>query len=335
MTGRRARGHAVLGSHAVGNGVGRVRGCRTPRAFAVALLAVGAGNCGGEALPTPAMLPRQATGPGFVIHSDLDAAQLAFHVQWVGAFWRWFGERYVTVPVQPPLRVFLFGDPRRFLAWNRSVEGPDAMGYYTEQHGEPLLVVDLATGVGTFAHELVHHFLQTALGDEPPAWLNEGVAAFFEKILGHVRADGELELSVGYFSNWRFPTAQQHVDRYRLADVLAAGRDVDQCAARSLMLFLHRERKLEALVRAMLDRSRDRTHDRAGAAVLERVWGAPLADLERRWLDWIRAQPLDLDVGLVPRSQVLPEAEWAQWLRTDGSDLQWDESRQRYVPRGR
>jgi hypothetical protein len=301
---------------------------------AVALLPVAAG-CSRGGVPLPRSLARQASAPGFVIHSDLGAERLAFHAQWVGAFWRWFAARYVDVPTRPELRILLFGDPRLFLAWNRSVQGPEAMGYYTLEHGEPLLAVDLATGVGTFTHELVHHFLQTAMGREPPPWFNEGVAAFFEKFLGHVRADGELELSVGYFSNWRFPICKQRVGSYRLDDLLRAGRDVDQCAARSLMLFLHRERKLETLVRLMTDRGHERWPDPNGAAKLENAWGAPLADLERRWLDWIRVQPLDGDVALVPRSQMLTAEQWSQWLRTEGGGLDWDDAQQRYVPRAR
>lgn len=144
-----------------------------------------------------------------------------------------------------------------------------------------------------------------------------------------MRADGEVVLSIGYFSNWRFPIAKQNVDSYRLDAMLAAGPDVDQCAARSLMLFLHRQHKLKALVDAM----RDRGDDRDGAKALARAWGAPLADLDQRWREWLRAQPIDADVELVPQSVVLPEAEWVEWLRANETRLQWSEEDQRYVPR--
>ncbi|HEX6813385.1 MAG TPA: hypothetical protein VF384_17325 [Planctomycetota bacterium] len=286
--------------------------------------------CGGGLTPPPG-LDRVHTTERFVIRSDVDAPRLAFQAHWIEGFWRWFESTWFPVRGDRPLQAWLFGDPRRFLAWKRESGGPDASGYYHVVSWQPVLVVNLTTGYGTSTHELVHHFVFSAFGIDAPPWFNEGFAAFFEKFLAHVRDDGELVISVGYFSNWRFPEAKSNVDQYQLDALLSAGLDVDQTAARSLMLFLHRQQKLKALVTSMLER-RD---DPRGAAALARAWGAPLADLEQRWKQWIRAQPIDAEVLLVPQSTVLPEAEWREWLRANEDRLQWSEAEQRYVPRPR
>lgn len=286
-------------------------------------------GCTGDVVRPPAGLDHTHATARFVIHSDLDGEQLAFQTRWFDGFWRWFEREWYPITEGRELQIWLFGDPRRFIAWDRSTGGSGAAGYYRVLDDQPVLVVNFTTGFGTATHELVHHFVRAALGNEAPRWFNEGFAAFFEKFFAHVRSDGDVVLSVGYFSNWRFPIAKQNVDEYRLDALLAAGPDVDQCAARSLMLFLHRQHKLKALVAAM----RERREDRDGASALARAWGAPLADLEQRWKDWIRAQPIDDDVCLVPQSIVLPEAEWVEWLRANEGRLRWSEADQRYVPR--
>ena len=286
---------------------------------------------GGEVLHRPDGLSSVRGAERFDLHSDLAGDALELQVRWFGAFWDWFEARYFEVPPGPKLQIWLFGDGVLYREWSRATgRGDGPAGFYAvTADGGGLLVVDLSSGLGTATHELVHHFVWRAFGDRAPHWWNEGFAAFFEKFLARLADDGSLELSVGYFSNWRFPICRRDVEGYSLAQLFAAGRDVDQCAARSLVLFLHRQRKLPALVEAM----RTRTGDPDGSEALERAFGAPLAELEAQWKQWIRDQPLDADVALVPQSLLLTEAQWREWWPEQEGRLVWSDERQRYVPR--
>lgn len=302
-----------------------------PRSLPILLLLTVFASCSRaeRTLTRPEGLTSLRTTPHFDLHSDLAGEELEFQVRWFTAFWSWFEAHYFEIPAGPKLEIWLVGDTERFTTWCEE-SGRSCSGFYAvTDNGRSILVVDLTSGLGTATHEFVHHFVWQALGARAPYWWNEGFAAFFEKFLAHIDDTGSLQLSVGYFSNWRFPICKQAVDTYSLAQLFAAGPEVDQCAARSLMLFLHREGKLKALVQAM----RTRTDDPEGSATLAQVYGAPLATLEHAWKDWIRRQPLDADVALVPQSLLLTQAQWEGWWQQRQDRLRWDDEAQRYVPR--
>jgi hypothetical protein len=69
----------------------------------------------------------------------------------------------------------------------------------------------------------------------------------------------------------------------------------------------------------------------SGMRTLAQVAG-DLETLEREWKDWIRAQPLDEEVFLVPEATVLPASQWSEWLAGRGKRLAWRADLQRYVP---
>jgi hypothetical protein len=146
--------------------------------------------------------------------------------------------------------------------------------------------------------------------------------------MGSLDAKG-LRVSFGYFSNWRFPDLKANVERLSIAGWLSEEAGNDQSyGARSLMLFLHRKHLLKKLVAAM----RERNGDQGGMATLARVWGRELSDLEQEWKDWIRSQPVDEDVLLVPAAFIKSEQEWAEWYEQNEDRLTWSDEQQRYVP---
>jgi len=52
--------------------------------------------------------------------------------------------------------------------------------------------------------------------------------------------------------------------------------------------------------------------------------------LANRRKDWIRAQPLDADVALVPASFVKTEPEWDAWWQQNRERIEWSAAEQRY-----
>ena len=300
------------------------------RALAIALLLLAGCEGGSRGAPAPpAVLAHLVRTEHFVVHNDLAPEARDFHVQLLEAFRAWFATRYFVPAPAAPLAVYLFSARADFVAFGERIGGPSSAGYFAElDNGTSVLVVDLSSGLGTMLHELVHAFVYQSFRPLPPRWFNEGLAAYHEKCLGCL--DGsQLSASFGYFSNWRFP---------RLAAEVAAGRihlsglsDPQQdptSAAAALMLFLDRHGKFVPFVQAM----RTATTDHDGMQTLAAVWGADLADLEQRWLQWIREQPLGGEVGLVPATTILPPGPWAEWVAANARRMRWDPAVGRFVP---
>lgn len=286
-----------------------------------------------EIPPPPAGLPRKLETKRCTIHTDLDEKALDFYGRVFEGFWDRFEADWYKVPeAKKKLPIYLFSKGKDYTDWTKSVGGPAAaLGYYWALGRDKYaLVVNLQSGLGTATHEFVHHFVNLGFDGPVPAWMNEGFAAFHEKFMGYMDAAGKLVVSFGYFSNWRFPAAKRGVESYSLEALLAA-KEVDTSAARSLMLFLHKRKLLKKLIDGM----RARKDDARGAKALEAAWGQPLADLEKQWKDWIRSQPVDDDVKLVPASFIKTEAEWKEWWKANEARLEWSEEEKRYRPKKR
>jgi hypothetical protein len=220
--------------------------------------------------------------------------------------------------------VFLFGNPA---AYRDYVE--DQFKNYTP-YGSYLglkkntIIVNLNSGLGTATHELVHHFMAVGKINNYPDWVNEGFPAFFEKFIGYMDTRGKLNISLGYFSNWRFPLTKHVIDKYTL---VALFKTRDQSVARSFNLFLHRQGCLTEFIKTL--------YTGKGRAdplkTLEVIYGADLVTIEREWIGWAKSQSIDANVKFVERSFILPYPEWVRWWNINQEYLHWDEENRLYV----
>src|SRR5262249_4571125 len=76
------------------------------------------------------------------------------------------------------------------------------------------------SGLGTFAHEIMHPLVERNLRDRPP-WAIEGIPSFFEKFYGYWR-DGELVVNWGFQNPWRIKELGANLARLDLPTILAA-----------------------------------------------------------------------------------------------------------------
>lgn len=255
----------------------------------------------------------------FLLHTDFEPERAEHHRRVLEGMWTWFEQHWFPVPPQPePLRVLLFADSKVMQTWNESHGWSPAMGRYVQSsNAGDLLVVDLETGIGTAFHELVHYFLRCACRHPRTPFVEEGVASFFEKFLGHVDEGGTLDLTVGYFHPFRFMQLKAKYEKLHVPDLWTAA-EADYEVARSFMLFLHRRDQLLPFVRAL------HTADGDGRRELEQITGRSLEELDEEWHAWVAAQPFVVgsDVFLVERSLIMRPAEWQQWL-SDNKERLW------------
>lgn len=263
----------------------------------------------------------------FHIYTNLDPDSLNYYEHFLEGFFDYFNSRYFKIGQKRRLKVYLFEDTTSYKPYAESVRRHyTRYGFYTGPWVN-IIVVNRDSGLGTTTHELVHHFIATSFAAEPPKWVDEGIATFFEKFIGHLDEKGKLTISFGYFSNWRFPITKNKVDGISVSlSGLIAAVEPDQSAARSLMLFLHKKGLFENFVRQMSMQ----TDDPTGSVTLQKVYGKPIAEIEREWKAWIRAQPIDGNVKLVERAFVMTEKEWQRWWNANKRRLYWSEKDQIY-----
>lgn len=261
----------------------------------------------------------------FHIYTNLDSDSLNYYEHFLEGFFDYFSSRYFKVRQKRRLKVYLFRDTASYKPYAESVrEHYTPYGFYMGPWVN-IIVVNRDSGLGTATHELVHHFIAGSFASHPHKWIDEGIATFFEKFIGHLDKEGKLTISFGYFSNWRFPITKTNVDRLSLSRLISA-TEPDQCAARSLMLFLHKKGVLNNFIRQMSMQ----TDDPTGLVTLQKVYGKSIPEIEQKWKDWIRTQPIDGNVKLVKQAFVKTESQWQAWWQANKDRLYWSEKEQIY-----
>jgi hypothetical protein len=277
---------------------------------------------------TNALSRRIETGRA-TIHTDLPEVHARHYANFFDGFYDYFATNYFPIVQRQKLEILLFAKDRDYKAFHAFGNPPSPFGYYTP--GKNMLVINVERGLGTAAHELVHHFLLLGGIDLMPAnrrenWVNEGIPEFFEKFMGYVADDGALHISFGYFSNWRFPDAKAKIANWTLPKLFT---EFDPNLSSAFMLFLHRKGVMQNFVRKLKAKGKDAEPE----TLLVAVYGQPLAVIEREWKEWVAGQAIDDNVNLVPSAFVKTKSEWQSWQEENKDRLVWDDTRQVYVVR--
>ncbi len=198
--------------------------------------------------------------------------------------------QYFTTKPDKPIRVYCFNTKEAYEAYVQKSLGrkpSTPFGFYLS--GERKMVMNISTGTGTLAHELVHPLLGE---DFPgvPSWFNEGFASLFEQ--SDTKRDGTI---VGK-PNWRLPGLQRALKKDELMpleDVLKTTSTefysdttgLHYAVARYLCYWLQEKGLLLKFYKAWKESRKD---DANGIATLEKVTGVKLAEFEKTWREFVR-----------------------------------------------
>lgn len=190
---------------------------------------------------------------------------------------------------EKPLRVFLFRNKATYDDYVQRTYGREPStpyGFYLSS--ERKMIMNISTGTGTLAHELVHPLLAE---DFPavPAWFNEGFASLFEE--SRTREDGTMYGVV----NWRLPALQKAIAEGQAVSIesvmkcttsqfYAESRGLNYAVARYLCFWLQERGLLRDYFAALKAGANE---DPQGIAALEKVAGGRLATLEEAWRAWV------------------------------------------------
>ncbi len=197
---------------------------------------------------------------------------------------------YLKTKPTKPLRVYLFRDKESYDSYVKKSSGREPttpFGFYLA--GERKMVMNISTGTGTLAHELVHPLLAEDFPDVP-AWFNEGFASLFE--MSETNRDGRI---VGLV-NWRLPGLQQAMRKgtaislpdlvkTNLAQFYADNTGVNYATARYLIYWLQEKELLLAFYNEFKATVKV---DGTGRNALETVTGKKLDEFEPEWREFVK-----------------------------------------------
>jgi len=225
----------------------------------------------------------------FFVASNDSMSKFIEYQQTITRVFRYLYEDYFTRKPERPIRVYLFRDKSSYDGYCRSTyEKPPSTPYGFYMSRERKMAMNISTGTGTLAHELVHPLLSE---DFPavPSWFNEGFASLFEQ-------SGERQGKMAGFVNWRLPKLRQLLKINRgvpLADLMKTtteqfygedDRGVHYATARYFCLYLQDH---DLLIPFFKEFKASAAEDPTGARSLQKVTGKTPAELEPIWRDWV------------------------------------------------
>lgn len=260
----------------------------------------------------------------YEIYHNVSEERAQLFARFFEAFHQRFEADYFQLELPKKVVIYVMSDSASYRQFvGNDTADADIYGFRISDDPETL-VVNLDMGIGVAVNMLVHHFLDVHMSPNVPLWVKLGIVSYFEKLLAYENAAGEMLMSFGYFSQWRFPEVQRNVEKLRLYKLFLFP-EYHRSAGRSLMVFLRHEKKLQPFVRKVMSTQ--------GAfdvrQVLAEVYGQHLRVLERDWRAWVGRQRM-ADVKLLPVSFVKSYAEWKQWWPQQVNEMVWDQYMQRF-----
>ena len=119
-----------------------------------------------------------------------------------------------------PIRVLVLEDRatfQKFLHQQFGVSDPPNFGIFLYRYN--LFATYEDSGLGTFAHEIMHPLVERNLKDRP-IWAIEGIPTFFEKFYGYWQND-ELVLNWGYQNPWRIDMLGTNLVQLDLKEIVS------------------------------------------------------------------------------------------------------------------
>jgi len=127
---------------------------------------------------------------------------------------------FFTADFDYPIRVLVFPNRQQFqgfLIQRLHIPDPPNFGIYV--YSNKFFATYEGSGLGTFAHEILHPLVERNLKDRPQ-WAIEGIPTFFEKFYGFWR-DSELVAYWGYQNPWRVEQLGGNLQKLDLKHLLA------------------------------------------------------------------------------------------------------------------
>ena len=223
----------------------------------------------------------------FIVASNDDATNYKYAKNTVSHVFNAMYKDFMEKKPTEPIKVYLFKDKESYEKYHTEKLGRKPhtpFGFYSSE--KRTMVMNIATGTGTLAHEMVHPLIGTDFPDVP-SWFNEGFASLYEQ--STYLDDGSMKGLV----NWRLPALQKAIknnEDISLKTIMeTSSNDFYEAkhgyaVARYLCLYLQEKGMLKDFYKKYKKGYKD---DKSGVKSLEAVVNTSLDEIEKDWKGWV------------------------------------------------
>jgi len=205
-----------------------------------------------------------------------------------------------------PIRVLVLEDRaafQNFLRQQFGITDPPNFGIFLYRYN--LFATYGDSGLGTFAHEIMHPLVERNLKDRP-IWAIEGIPTFFEKFYGYWQNDG-LVVNWGYQNPWRIEMLGTNLVRLDLKEIVSTMetpgkyRESDR---RLVSVFLWEHGKFKQLLELI------KKGEKSGYnSYFEAAMEMPMDRIIPLWQDYLdKIEARRHEILCLPPSTILPDA---------------------------
>lgn len=205
----------------------------------------------------------------------------------------YYNQRFDKRPAKA-ITVILFDAAKPYDAfckarWGKACSTP--FGFY-----EPTIrtvVMNVAPGIGTLTHELVHPIVEADFPDAP-TWINEGIASLYEAFSlpkkGEIRGNKNFR-HPGLVAALKSKTLRAHASLpalFAMSDAEFRGEHegLNYATARYFCMWMETQKKLWGFYQAWRD---DFAHDPTGEKAFGATMGKSPKELDDAWASWVRS----------------------------------------------
>ncbi|MCX6784294.1 MAG: hypothetical protein NT141_04525 [candidate division WWE3 bacterium] len=243
----------------------------------------------------------------YIINTDIGESKAKTYLEFFEGFRGYFSRNFFTISNKGRLQIYIFSNLNDF---NKFKTADSEYGYYNLQPKEIISYSD--AGFGTFAHELVHSFIDQE-NYRVPDWLQEGFPAMFEKIYGYYES-GKMLACTGYPNPWRFEEFKKDIaasgSTPKIIDIIhhQSSKDTEQIFASFLWQsgYFNKYLILTASKRNVFE---------SEETTLNKATGLTTDQLEKSWKGWVNNLNASQEISNLPGSAIQSnKQEFNKWL---------------------
>lgn len=260
----------------------------------------------------------------YTIYTDLPQEDLKLYADIYQSMRAVFERKFLSVGTKK-VRIYVFASPASYEKYRKKLGSfaPDTdYGFY--KPARSIIAINSGSGLGTYTHELSHHFIKSS-GIEIPLWLDEGFSAFFEKFIGLRKNDGQLIMTFGYFSPGRLRETWELKTAGRLSlKALFGEKEPNESVASCFVLFVFDRGRLKQL----LDNT---VITKDGVKLAEETFRQPFGDVESEWVSWMEEAGTRPEIPWIQESRIYTENELKEAMNDYYPPLKFSPEKERFL----